>query len=359
MSARPEILVIHPIENDPQSVILYEEILSRGGRPRMLPFLMKDGAGPAAISASKDHIAFGDDLSSVRAVFVRGLSVDVPLFAPPYISEAEYAAWRARYIRENQRIYIINQLLAMLESRGALIVNPISTYLHHNTKAQLAELFRRRSLPLPPTFATNDSARLDRAINSQKKYVMKSAAGVGATRITDERHLGKSRELRMSPALFQRRVEGDTVRVHTVGDKAVLSLRIFATDVDSRSDTAGFEVIRLTDAQERAIIEANRAIGIRFSAWDVIIDRRGRVQLLDCNIGPYIYWIGPYFTRLFKAEVARYLIRYSETGSTAEADAAVRRAEPMIDRIYKISDEAMPHIRNLTELWKKSLRVRF
>jgi hypothetical protein len=187
---------------------------------------------------------------------------------------------------------------------------------------------------------------------------MKSPCGVGATRKIDERHLNRKTGLRLSPALIQKRVNGSTVRVHTIGNKVILSLKIFAKDVDSRSDTAGFEVVKLRPEHEHAIIEANNLIGIHFSAWDIIIDEKDRLHLLDCNIGPYIFWIGSYFTRLFKAEAARYLVAYAETGSLEKADAAASPADSMIGGIHKTDKNAEPYVRHILHDWKAPLGLR-
>lgn len=358
MTSKPNILILYPVENDAQATILYEEVMNKGGYPLFLPFNLTKNAKYLDIAISKNKLYVNEELDSIKAVFIRGVSIDLPLAAPPYLSELELQIWKSRYIKENQKINSINQIIKILEGRGVLIANSIRTYFHHNTKVQLASYLRSQKLPMPRTFGTNSANDLNKKIKSKREYVMKSACGVGATRLLTEDHLNKHDELRYCPMLGQERIEGETIRVHTIGNKAVLSLRIFATDVDSRTDTAGFEVIELIKKHEEAIIKANEKLGLVFSAWDVIVDKKGRLYLLDCNPGPYIYWIGAYFTRLFMAEVAKYLVTYVKTGSIDEAELSTRRVEASIGQIHNIEAHLLPHIGDMLHEWKKTLGLR-
>ncbi len=135
-------------------------------------------------------------------------------------------------------------------------------------------------------------------------------------------------QLRLCPALFQQRMPGQTVRVHIVGDTVVLALRIIAEGVDSRTGHQDFEYIRLPEAEEAKIVEANRFLGLHYAAWDVILDDSGTLTYLDCNPGPFVMWIGPDFRREVFLQLAGYLIAFARTGSVQEASGAVAPWRP-------------------------------
>lgn len=343
-----KILILTPDMNDPQATILYEEVLSKGGHPILQPFNLKD----INFSIGKNQL-MDESMENVRAVFIRGISTDLPLAHPPYTNEMEASLWRARYMKENYKINLVSSWLRALELRGVLIVNPLRTYLHHNTKTQFFQYLSMNNISVPKTFATNDLKYLRK---TDEELVSKCAGGVGATMLVPKKITDIS--LKKSPPLFQEQVTGDTVRVHTVGEKVILSLKIISKGIDSRSDTRGFEVIELSQAQENEIIKANKLIGLHFSAWDVIAEQNDKIYLLDCNPGPYIYWIGGYFTRLVKSEMAKYLVAFADSGSIEKAEDATSKPNPIVTGIKKIPEEVHHYFDDSFENWKKDLGIR-
>jgi glutathione synthase/RimK-type ligase-like ATP-grasp enzyme len=352
MASKPKILIIYPKQDDPQATILYEEILNKGGHPVLMPFDLKN----TKFSVGSKSV-FPEGMDDIKAVFIRGISTQLPLAFPPYMNEMEASIWRARYLKENYKIQFLSSWLRALEQHGVMVVNPIRSYLHHNTKTQFFQLLAKNGISVPNSYGTNDLDYLRN--NNDIELVCKAACGVGATKSVTKDEVIKEISLKKSPGLFQERIYGNTVRVHTVGDKAVLSLRILASDVDSRSDTKGFEVINLTQEQEAELVNANRLLGLKFTAWDVIIDENGKIFLLDCNPGPYIYWIGGYFTRLVKAELAKYLVTFAETGSLEQAELSTSKPKAMVGGIHKIPDEAHHLFDDSFDSWKDDLGLRY
>lgn len=358
MTKKPKILIIYPVENDPQSEILYEEILNKGGHPVMLPFKLKKDDKPLPFLFENNKIKIGNELQNIKAVYLRGIAVDTPLSIPPYHNEFESAVWHAKFIKENYRIYFIESLLKMLAKRDVLVANQISAYMNHNTKAQMFHLLKSNGISVPETFTTNDIEYLNYKLSDGKKYVLKSSSGIGATKRIVAGKFQNIESLKKTPALFQEEIEGKTVRIHTVGDTVVLALKIIANDIDSRTDTKGFEIIRLTDEQKSEVINANKILDIKFSAWDAIIDSNKRIFLLDCNPGPYIFWIGNYYTRLVMSELAKYLIVYSKNNSLAEANESVSEAESDIKQIRKHNENIFEHISEIKQKLNES-RLRY
>ena len=358
MKKKPEILLVYPVENDPQSEIMYEEILNKGGNPVMLPFKLVDGKEETKLSIRKDHLKINGKTHNIKAVFLRGVSVDTPVSIPPYLSYFEAKVWEAKFIKENDRIYFIDSMLKYLENNNALVVNPVSKYLHHNTKTAMFYFLRQHGISVPATFSTNYSVFLNKKLKITN-YVVKAGTGIGATRKLNKNTKVNSRELIKTPGLFQEEIKGSTIRIHTVGEKVVLALKIIAGGLDSRTDTKGFTAVELQEQHKNEIIRANKLVGIHFSAWDAIIDEDDKIYLLDCNPGPYIFWIGEHFTRLVLAEAAKFLIAYTQNNSLEEAYEAVSEIKPEFGSVNKIDDDISNHIDYIAYKLKQNSRLRF
>lgn len=357
INRKSKILIISPTLEDPQSVTLFEEILDNGGCPLMVSLQDRMGEKIHEIGISKDEMFFDIDLNSVKAVFVRCLNLDVPASIPPLLNQTEFHYWRAKFIKENIKMNVFFSLLDMLQRKGVLIVNKPESFFHHNAKAQFFYKLAENGLPVPFTISTNDKKYFMK--NSEgREFVVKAAYGVGGTRKLKISDLKNKEELLYCPAIFQEEIKGNTIRVHTVGEKVVLALKIFADDIDSRTETKGFEVYKLNEAHEKIIIEANKLLGIHFSAWDVIV-AADKIFLLDCNTGPYIWWISPAYARFVMKQLAKFLTAYVNTDDLNKANKSTSRADEFaFNRVNKFEDKLLPLIDDLAKSWKTKLRIR-
>ncbi len=284
----------------------------------------------------------------------------IPGNLPPYLSEYEYNIYRAKFLGENLRFKTIFSLFKILKSRGALIVNDYFCYFQHNTKAQFFQDLFRRGYSVPKFLATNDLSEALEFKRKEPNSIFKASYGVGATQDLENIEQASSQKLKLTPAFFQKKIKGNTYRVHTVGNKVILSLKILTNEVDSRSATRGFikEEIPKKIAQE--IIEVNRLYNIYYSAWDIIIDKKtGQGFLLDCNPGPYIYWIGDYYTRKVMGELAKYFKNFDKTTSLAQAEKAVKEVEVDYQQILKKSPKVNEILDFSLEKALKKLRLRY
>ncbi len=126
--------------------------------------------------------------------------------------------------------------------------------------------------------------------------------------------------LKHCPVMFQEQIFGETLRVHIVGDKVVLALKIITTGrVDSRTATTGAELFKMPDSEAEKIVKANRFLGLHYAAWDIIFTIDGRFVYLDCNPGPCIMWIGVEFRRFVFEQMGKYMVAYALTGSIERA----------------------------------------
>jgi glutathione synthase/RimK-type ligase-like ATP-grasp enzyme len=187
---------------------------------------------------------------------------------------------------------------------------------------------RAEGISFPSTLTTNDPARAAAFVKEMREVVVKPGIGVGSTRRLRDDQLQRTEDIALCPVTMQEFVKGYTYRVHVVGDTVVLTLKILNDQVDSRTMTKGFEYATLPEASQKALVRANRLLGIHFAAWDVLIGDDGRAVCLDCNPGPYLMWIGPAFVRAVYGQLARYLIGYARTHSVAEASARVAPCVP-------------------------------
>jgi hypothetical protein len=317
------IAVFAPTDTDRQAAILCEEIARLGGRAVPLPATFLRRRKALELTITPEALVLGERLPPLGAVFLRGLALNVPAIAPPYLGDVQQAAWRARYLREQLRQRLLRTFCAAAEERGALIVNRPETYYHHDTKPQLARALHQAGLAVPPSVGTNDAGAL--ASVAAGEWVFKAGQGVGATRALAQGHLANPARLRACPALFQQRIEGPTLRIHTVGSRVVLALEVVAATLDSRTSPQRLEVVELDEVAEAQLARANALLGSHFAAWDAIRTPAGMV-LLDCNPGPYLGWIGERFARLVLHETARFLLAWCRTRSLEAASSAVRRA---------------------------------
>jgi hypothetical protein len=115
----------------------------------------------------------------------------------------------------------------------------------------------------------------------------------------------------------------------------------------------------LKQKHENQIVKANKLLGVKYSAWDAIVDDKDKINLLDCNPGPYIWWIGSYFTRMVMSELAKYLVAYANSGSIEDANSAISPQIPDITKIYKIEKEHLPLMQDILYSWKEAMRLRY
>jgi glutathione synthase/RimK-type ligase-like ATP-grasp enzyme len=307
-----------------------EAVTEAGGRPIL--FDIQLGGARANTVAITDDTAFwnGTDFRDIRAMHLRGIEPRTLPALPAVMNERFHAEYRAEFLREQEFQAATVSFFESEAARGKLVINRlVGAYVDHNSKSQFYEKIRAAGFPAPRSLSTNDPLEAARFIDEVGEAIVKPAVGIGSTRLITEPDKKRLDELAACPCLIQERVVGPTVRVHIVADTVVLCLKILSEGgVDSRTETKGFEYIKLADEEEDRIVRANRFLGLHYAAWDVILTPTGRVVYLDCNIGPYVMWIGPEFRRAVFRQLATYLVGFAETGSLDEASGRVRPHRP-------------------------------
>ncbi len=330
MTSRGPKVAVFANHDSKQANALRDALFSLGARPQLFDIQLA-GASRSRLSVRPDRVAWdGVDFEQIRAVHIRCTSPKTMPCVPALVNAASYNEYRTTYLREQECMAATYAFFERLVSLGKLVVNPLtSAYLDHNAKAQLYQKLRSWGFDAPLTLVTNDTAMAADFIDDIGEVVIKPSIGVGSTRLLTHRDLELVEDFSLGPSMLQERIQGHTIRVHIVGDTVVLALRIINDgEVDSRTNTKGFEFYKIPDAQEARLVQANRKLGLHYAAWDIIAGDDGRFVYLDCNPGPYIMWIGPRNVQIVLTELGKYLVGFAETGSVEAAGRRVAAWRP-------------------------------
>lgn len=320
MAKQPvEIAIFAPDSDDPQAMAVADAVRDRGAIAHIVPATVD--SEQTQLLAADCLVCNGVDLSRVRAVYLRSITLSTPTLVPGYLSRAEWAAYRARFMFEAQRQAFVFSILEALAEQQALVVNVPHTYQAHASKAAMYLALSNAGFSVPETLMTSDPT-VAASFVTQFPAVAKPGAGIGSTRAVSEADQNRLHEVQRAPTLFQRKIEGTTIRVHVVGQQAVLALRIKSREMDSRTRPKGFSVVNLPPDVSQKIVAATHLLGAHFAAWDVLHSDDGGYFLLDFNPGPYIMWIGETAARAVLAELATMLLTYGQTQSLEKAYAA-------------------------------------
>lgn len=268
----------------------------------------------------------GVDFSTIEVAHIRCMAINTPTAVPAIMNAANYSEMRSVFLREQEHQSVTKSFFNQMALRNKLVINTLTrAYVDHDTKAQLYQKLHDAGFCVPDTLMTNNPDLANTFFEKVGIAVAKPSIGIGSTRKVSEYDIERLDELGKSPTLFQELIEGDTIRVHIVGDKVVLALRIISEEgqVDSRTNPLGFEYFKLPDDEEKKLVEATHFLGLKFAAWDILAAKDGRYAYLDCNPGPFILWIGKENTRAVFQRLADFMIEYTNSHSLESAYNAI------------------------------------
>jgi glutathione synthase/RimK-type ligase-like ATP-grasp enzyme len=309
----------------PQLEAIKDAVIAEGGEPVCFDIQL-GGKRQSRFSLGRKSMKWdGIDFSDIKAIYIRCTAPNTWPALPPVLNSASYNDLRTKYLRELDYHACTTSFFERLASKGKLVINTLSNaYLDHDSKSQLYEKLRVAGFDTPITLTTTDCQEAVSFIEHHGAAVVKPMIGVGSTRIVFSNDNERMDDVIFCPTMFQERITGKTIRVHIVGDKVVLALKILAGDnIDSRTDTKGFEFFEMPLEQQKKIVAANRFLGLHFAAWDIIVTEDGRYVYLDCNPGGFIMWIGSHYVNGVMRQMARYMLTFSDTLSVEAASAKV------------------------------------
>ncbi len=301
-----------------------DAVVEAGGTPVVLDIRLggseADSTQPALTLGHDRAVWGGVDFADIRAMHIRCTAPRTLPTLPPVLNPQTHAEYRAAFLKEQAFQAATSSFFEHQAARGKLVVNRLTTaYIDHNSKSQFYEKLRDAGFLAPRSLSTNDPEAAARFLDTVGEAVIKPMIGIGSTRLVTAGDRIRLGELARCPALFQERLTGSTLRIHVVGDRMVLALRIIGEGIDSRTDAKDFEEIHLDPVEAAAMVRANRFLGLHYAAWDAIEGEDGRLRLLDCNPGPFVMWLPAAARRTVFGSLARYLVTFAETGDLAAA----------------------------------------
>lgn len=286
----------------------------------------------SAVSIDNDKLIWqGVDFESIEAVYLRGTALSCWPAMPPVNSRRQYYERQIQFLAEQEYQAVTFSFFENLVARGKLVINPLtSAYLDHDSKAQQYNKLAAQGFSVPKTLTTNDMQQAKAFFHECGEVIVKPMVGIGSARMVKAVDMENLSDLPHCPTMFQERIVGDTIRVHIVGDTVVLALRILTDEgqIDSRTNTQGFEYYAMEPQEAENIVKANRFLGLHYATWDVMISETGQHYYLDCNPGGYIMWIGESYSDFVLSQLAAYLHIYSQTQSIELASAGVKAYAP-------------------------------
>jgi len=286
--------------------------------------------GPESLSevsmSNQKLIWQGIDFKDIEAVYLRGTALNSWPAMPPVNSLRQYHERRIQFLAEQEYQAVTFSFFENLVSRGKLVINPLtSAYLDHDSKAQQYNKLAANGFSVPKTLTTNDIEQAKKFMRENGEVIVKPMVGIGSARMVKAADKENFPDLAYCPTMFQERIIGDTIRVHIVGDKVVLALKILTSEgqIDSRTNTQGFEFFQMLPEEQEKIVKANRFLGLHYATWDVMISEQGVHYYLDCNPGGYIMWIGKTYSNFVLLQLANYLSVYAQTKNIEQASHSV------------------------------------
>ncbi len=305
-----------------QAQAIAQAIEGQGGQALVLNIGKGDGSN--FIFAQDQLLWGGVDFSRVDAVHMVCAAATTPICMPPLLNEATHGEYRTAFVKEQQHQASFMAFLRVFAARGGLVINPLpGAFGDHDSKTQFYEKIRAWGLDTPRSLTTNDPTQALEFLDRVGNVVIKPAMGVGPTRTFARADLEHGEDFALAPVLLQKRVTGDTLRVHIVGSTVVCTLKVEGSGLDSRSGERRVFPDSLPKPFERDLLRVNQLLGLHYAAWDLIRSPEGTIYCLDCNPGTYILWVGKDLATSIIDRLAIYMVTYCRSHCLETASHAV------------------------------------
>lgn len=204
-------------------------------------------------------------------------------------------------------------LTRWMEIAPALVINRCAPMATNASKPYQAQLIREHGFRVPETLISNDPdlVRGFRARHGRVIYKSISAIRSIVQELSDEDEERLER-IRWCPTQFQAFVEGENLRVHTIGGEVfATAVRSQATDYRYATRQSGEaaelrEVILAADLAERCLT-LSHALGLEFAGIDLKITPDDEVYCFEVNPCPAFSYYEANTSQPISAAVARRL----------------------------------------------------
>jgi len=174
------------------------------------------------------------------------------------------------------------------------------------SKVRQLDLAVSIGLMIPETVITNNPKLVLEMFSTHERIIYKALngfvfpdqTGILTTEITRE-HVGhRSPAVERAPGIYQELIEKDyELRVTVVGDKIFPALVRTPKTGDASVDWRHahfediFESCTLDQQIGNKLLHFHREAGLKFGAYDLIVDRKGQIFFLECNPAGQFLWL--------------------------------------------------------------------
>ena len=310
-------------ERSDQEVFALSERLRHRG---VEPWIVDLASFPSSLEITQDGAGIkidGRSMSDMDAAYLRRVGRNLPRHATyaTSVSPSEdtwqelYETTIAAFDNERRDQVFRNSVVRTL-ARFRLVINaPEGQNLHRLKPFTLRSLGGQ--VPLPRYSAGSDAKRMRafaRKVQTDGSGVVdKPMAGIYKTELWDQERW-RAHRWGTRPALYQRYVEGDTIRCYVLDGRVLSAARIVhGGTVDSSKSQTGIEVLELTEEGRAMAVAVAECLGLPFCGLDLMRDAvTGELCVIDCNLSPMFV----NFARLSHCDIpghlADYLIARSE-----------------------------------------------
>ncbi len=219
-------------------------------------------------------------------------------------------------------------LMRWMEIAPALVINRCAPMATNSSKPYQAQLIREHGFRVPETLITNDPdlVRGFRARHGRVIYKSISAIRSIVQELSDEDEERLER-IRWCPTQFQAFVEGENLRVHTIGDEVfATAVRSEATDyryaTRQSGEAAELREVVLADKLAVRCLTLSHSLGLEFAGIDLKITPDDEVYCFEVNPCPAFSYYEANTSQPISAAVARCLASAGWSGS-ADANSSV------------------------------------
>lgn len=239
-------------------------------------------------------------------------------------------SWNSPYPEEElarRSFEFVAHLHAFLDVTDILVLNrPASTWMNSSKPLQMRHM-RDHKLPVPHYVASRSAAFVFNRIKLGR-WISKGASGTRTkAEAVNGSEFAQMAKLNVSPAVFQRRVDGFEVRCHSIG-REVVCARIVSRGVDYRyARSSGrdrvIESFPTSELGTELIVNLQRycrKVGLLFAGIDLIYDKQsGAWFVLEVNPAPGF----EFFDRFIDEGISKALARFVVTDRLGNIDTEI------------------------------------
>lgn len=244
---------------------------------------------------------------------------------------SEYDAYIVRGLNRHGEIDYQYEVLELLQSRGALVVNSPASLSAAESKPLTTFLLQQAGLPVPCTAVTQDVEQAKCIVSEFGKCVLKplyGSFGIGIELITPDTSPEVIEEfmLHYGVAYIQEYIpnEGRDIRAFVVGDDIPVAMYRIAGDGQWKTNVhqgARCTPCELTPRMREMSMEAARVLGLDYTGVDIIEGPDGPV-IIELNGAPSWYGLAEATNHDVAADIVSHVLLKLERGQTARQPVA-------------------------------------